>query len=120
MDNDKIQSELLSGFEKIDKAISKPISMVSTVLMGVAVVLLFVHIFFNLPTNYISLQLMVLSIGLNICGRYADRKARRVLMDVIGLTCQNCGKTPEPASIYQGSRLNRCPHCHIRRESWTR
>lgn len=114
MNNNENKKYLLTAFETIDKMISKPIYAVSISLLGISLGLMFLHIIFDLPTTYVGLLLMVLSLGLNISGRYSSKKSKKVVLEIFGFKCKNCSKTPDPTFIYSGSQLAYCPHCQLK------
>jgi hypothetical protein len=114
MNNIEIYKKLLSEFEMLDKELLKPIALVSTSMLCVALGLIFVYMLFDLPTIYVGLLLMAWSLGVSMAGRFSCKRAKMVILDIHGFKCINCAKTPNPRAIHLDFPMSYCPHCQLK------
>jgi hypothetical protein len=114
MRNKEFKEQLISDLERIDSEISSPMAAMSTSALAVGLLLLLADMVFHVSTNFFALALMLVSICVHLCARYTSDKAKKVLLEIHGLRCGNCGKTPQPAAIPGEFPIGYCPHCQLK------
>lgn len=101
--------------EKVERAIVKPLELLSIAVLGAATALTLLQLVFAVSTLSIAVPLLAFGLGLSVAGRFCGRRAKSLILDLLGYRCASCGNTPNSAAATAGFPLSYCPHCQRKR-----